>query len=177
MAADEAAGAEHQHPVDASTVLRRAVVSGSCASLLSTGMLACGASVDCGSAFAPVNAVSHWIWGERAMHVDRPSVRHTVLGYVIHHSMSVFWATFYEAAVACADAHGEPRRRAPARVLGGLAVAGFACFVDLKCTPHRLTPGFERRLSPGMLTLVYLAFGLALPLGAALLRHAAARRG
>ncbi|WP_236901194.1 hypothetical protein [Cupriavidus necator] len=177
MAADKAAGAEHQHPMDAATVLRRAVVSGTCASLMSTGMLACGGSVDCGSAFAPVNAVSHWVWGERAMHVNRASVRHTVLGYVIHHSMSVFWAAFYEAAMACAEAQGGQRQRVPGRVLGGLAVAGIACFVDLKCTPHRLTPGFERRLSASMLTLVYLAFGLALPLGAMLLRHAAGKRG
>ena len=179
MPADKAAGAEHQHAADAATVLRRAALSGTCASLLSTGMLACGGSVDCGSAFAPVNAVSHWIWGERAMHASRPSVRHTVLGYVIHHAMSVFWAAFYEGAMAVGDAHRiacpSARPTAPARVLGGLAIAGIACFVDLKCTPHRLTPGFERRLSPGMLALVYVAFGLALPLGAMLLQHAGKR--
>ncbi|SOY66974.1 conserved hypothetical protein [Cupriavidus taiwanensis] len=174
--ADKAAGAEHEHAVDVAVVLRRAVISGTCASLLSTGMLACGGSVDCGSAFAPVNAVSHWVWGERAVHTNRPSVRHTVLGYVIHHAMSVFWAAFYEGAMAFGNRHGAvcpaARPAAPARVLGGLAVAGIACFVDLKCTPHRLTPGFERRLSPGMLALVYVAFGLALPLGAMLLRRA-----
>lgn len=179
MPADKAAGAEHEHALDAATVLRRAAVSGSCASLLSTGMLACGGSVDCGSAFAPVNAVSHWIWGDRAIHTNRPSVRHTVLGYVIHHAMSVFWAAFYEGAMAVGGAHRAARASAgpatPARVIGGLAVAGIACFVDLKCTPHRLTPGFERRLSPGMLALVYVAFGLALPLGAMLLRHAGRR--
>ncbi|WP_354683643.1 hypothetical protein [Cupriavidus necator] len=175
MTADKAAGTEHQHAVDAlevATVLRRAAISGTCASLLSTGMLACGGSVDCGSAFAPVNAVSHWIWGERAMHVNRPSFRHTVLGYVIHHAMSVFWAAFYEGAVA----RRGPHATAPALVLHGLAIAGIACFVDLKCTPHRLTPGFERRLSPGMLALVYLAFGLALPLGSLLVRRATRRR-
>nr|WP_240987486.1 hypothetical protein [Cupriavidus taiwanensis] len=179
MPADKAAGAEHEHALDAATVLRRAAVSGTCASLLSTAMLACGGSVDCGSAFAPVNAVSHWIWGERAMHVNRASVRHTVLGYVIHHAMSVFWAAFYEGAMAVGDAHrtacSSARPTAPARVLGGLAISGIACFVDLKCTPQRLTPGFERRLSPGMLALVYVVFGLALPLGAMLLRHAGKR--
>ncbi|WP_370867001.1 hypothetical protein [Cupriavidus neocaledonicus] len=179
MPADKAAGTEHEHAADAATVLRRAAVSGTCASLLSTGMLACGGSVDCGSAFAPVNAVSHWIWGERAMHVDRPSVRHTVLGYVIHHAMSVFWAAFYEGALAVGGADRDARPSAgptaPARVIGGLAIAGIACFVDLKCTPRRLTPGFERRLSPAMLALVYVAFGLALPLGEMLLRHAGKR--
>ncbi|XYI35756.1 Lipoprotein [Cupriavidus oxalaticus] len=177
MRAIEAAGTEHQYPTDAATILRRAAVSGACASLLSSGMLACGGTIDCGSAFAPVNAVSHWIWGERALHANRPSVRHTVLGYVIHHAMSVFWAVFYETAVARHPARGALGTLA----LGGLGVAGLACLVDLKCTPHRLTPGFERRLSPPMLTLVYLAFGLALPLGSLLgsllVRRAARSRG
>ncbi|WP_240804854.1 hypothetical protein [Cupriavidus oxalaticus] len=172
MPADKAAGTGHQHPAAAPTILRRAAISGTCASLVSTGMLACGGTVDCGSAFAPVNAVSHWIWGERAMHANGPSVRHTVLGYVIHHAMSVFWAVFYETAVSRHHACGALRTLA----LGGLGVAGLACLVDLKYTPHRLTPGFERRLSPRMLALVYLAFGLALPLGSLLLRHAARKR-
>ncbi|AGW94316.1 MULTISPECIES: hypothetical protein [Cupriavidus] len=173
MPADIAAGTEHQHAVDAATVLRRAVVSGACASLLSSGMLACGGRLDCGSASAPVNAVSHWIWGERAMHANRPSFRHTVLGYVIHHAMSVFWAVLYEGAVVSRAAHGAGN---PALVMSGLAVAGLACLVDMKCTPHRLTPGFERRLSPRMLALVYLVFGLALPLGSLLVRRAGRRR-
>ncbi|WP_240745820.1 MULTISPECIES: hypothetical protein [Cupriavidus] len=172
MPAGEAAGTGQHFPADASTILRRAAISGTCASLVSTGMLARGGTVDCGSAFAPVNAVSHWIWGERAMHANRPSVRHTMLGYVIHHAMSVFWAVFYETAVARHHARGA----AGTLALGGLGVAALACLVDLTCTPHRLTPGFERRLSPRMLTLVYLAFGLALPLGSLLVRHTA-RKG
>ncbi|MEM5431348.1 hypothetical protein [Cupriavidus oxalaticus] len=167
MPADEAAGTKHQHPADASTILRRAAISGTCASLVSTGMLACGGSVDCGSAFAPVNAVSHWVWGERAIHANRPSVRHTALGYLIHHAMSVFWAVFYETAVVRHHARGALGTLA----LGGLGVAGLACLVDLTCTPQRLTPGFERRLSPPMLTLVYLGFGLALPLASLLVRR------
>ncbi|WP_051320455.1 hypothetical protein [Cupriavidus sp. AcVe19-6a] len=172
MPADEAARAGQYHPTDASTILRRAAISGTCASVVSTGMLARGGTIDCGSAFAAVNAVSHWIWGERAMHANRPSVRHTMLGYVIHHAMSVFWAVFYETAVARHHARGA----AGTLALGGLGVAALACLVDLKCTPHRLTPGFERRLSPRMLALVYLAFGLALPLGSLLVRHAARKQ-
>lgn len=138
----------------------RALISGSCASALSTIALACGGHLECGRALAPVNAVSHWIWGDRAIHADRPAWRHTAVGYVIHHAMSVFWAAFYEGWV-----HGAPSRRRPGpAIVAGLAVAAAACFVDLKLTPKRLTPGFERRLSPLSLTFVYLAFGLALPL-------------
>jgi len=43
-------------------------------------------------------------------------------------------------------------------------VAAIACAVNLYCTPERLTPGFERRLSKPSLTRVYIAFGVGPPL-------------
>jgi len=138
----------------------RAVVSGSTASVLSTIALAsCGAR-DCRSAFAPVNAVSHWLWRDAALHQQQPSLRYTLTGYVIHHSMSIFWGIAYEALLY-------PHRRGGPRwhpYAAGLGVAATACLVDLKATPRRLTPGFERRLSGRSLALVYAAFGIGLAL-------------
>lgn len=146
--------------MDVQDYVGRALASGSCASALSTLALACTGHLECGRALAPVNAVSHWIWGDRAIHANRAAWRHTAVGYVIHHAMSVFWAAFYEGWIG-----RSPSRRRPAvAIAAGLAVAAAACFVDLRLTPERLTPGFERRLSPWSLALVYLAFGLALPL-------------
>ncbi|CAG9168463.1 hypothetical protein CURE108131_08670 [Cupriavidus respiraculi] len=145
---------------DATHILERAIVSGTSASVVSTIALACAGHFDSRSAYAPTNAISHWIWGDRALHVDRPAPRYTAVGYVIHHATSVFWAAFYEAWV-----ERSPRSRQPMAVLtAGLGMAALACFVDLKCTPQRLTPGFERRLSGGPLALVYVAFGLGLAL-------------
>lgn len=138
---------------------RRAVRSGTAASVASTAMLAvCGAR-QCASAFAPVNAISHWFWKDEAIGRDRPSLRHTALGYAIHHAVSIVWAGHYEALMMKLG-----RRDATTAVLGGLGVAAVACFVDLKCTPRRLTPGFERRLPAGSLALVYAAFGIGLAL-------------
>jgi hypothetical protein len=174
-AADESSCAEQQHGADAGTILRRAIVSGTCASVVSSAGLLWAGGVDCGSVFAPVNAVSHWIWGERALHAQLLSVRHTVFGYVIHHAMSVFWACLYEAGTEAAIASGHASPGPLALLSSGVAVAALACFVDLVCTPRRLTPGFERKLSAPTLSVVYLLFGLALPIGAML--RARARRG
>lgn len=155
---------------DAVHVLRAAAVSGSCASVASLLALAWGGANDAASALAPVNAVSHWIWKERAIHQQDGSLRYTLPGYVIHHSMSVFWAVSYEALAA-----RQARRRSFgtwATLATGLGVAALACLVDLRLTPERLTPGFERRLRPGSLFFVYLLFGLGLTLP----RWVAARR-
>ncbi|WP_028352769.1 hypothetical protein [Bordetella petrii] len=138
----------------------RALVSGTTASALSTLALAgCGAR-DCGSVFAPVNAVSHWLWRDRALRQQQPSWRYTLTGYVIHHAMSILWGAAYETLVYSERADG-PRWRPYA---AGLGVAATACLVDLKATPRRLTPGFERRLSGRSLAVVYAAFGIGLAL-------------
>src|SRR5690606_4337219 len=88
-------------------VLRRALISGSSASVLSTAVLMAGGQRDCGSAFAPVNAVSHWLWKDKAIRQDKLSPRYTLAGYGIHHAMAILWAITYEACVS--------RYRRPAR--------------------------------------------------------------
>ena len=140
---------------------RRAFASGGAASTLSLAALSACGERDGRSAFAPVNAVSHWIWANRAFRQENGSLRYTLPGYLIHHTASVFWALFYEEGVARMRLTGAPRH------LGaGLAVAALACFVDLRMTPERLTPGFERHLTSRSLVWVYLAFGVGLALPA-----------
>lgn len=137
---------------------RDALVSGSAASITSTVALAlCGAG-EHGKPAAPTNAISHWVWGERATRQDHSSFRYTVLGYVIHHLASMFWATFYERWFG----ERRDRREAIPAVAGGASVAALACFVDYRLTPNRLKPGYEKRLSRLSLFAVYAAFGAAL---------------
>lgn len=142
---------------DTIELARAALTSGSCASVASAVALACAGQRDCASAFAPVNAVSHWLWRGHALRQQDTSLRYTLPGYVIHHAMSVLWAVVYEASPG-------RRRAGTADVLIGLGVAALACFVDLRLTPERLTPGFERRLRASSLFGVYLLFGLGLAL-------------
>jgi hypothetical protein len=142
--------------------LRDAVVSGTIAAVTSTAALAAAGRMETGSAVAPTNAISHWIFGDSAASRNEPSARHTLVGYAIHHGASVFWALVYERLFGRHTANGDP-----ARALGaGLAVSALACFVDYKLTPRRLQPGYEMRLSRPALAGVYAAFGVGLAAGA-----------
>lgn len=151
--------------------LRDAVVSGSAASVASAAALALLGEAENDSPSAPVNAISHWLWGDRATHVDGASLRHTLAGYAIHHAASVFWATLYEKYFA--DEGGAKPWPAVLRDAG--LVAAVAAFVDFELTPRRLTPGFERRLSPLALAGVYAAFAGGLAAGSVARHDGAAR--
>jgi len=140
------------------SIFRRACVSGSWASLVSTAALALAGTRDCRSAFAPVNAVSHWLWKDRALGQDDATLRYTVSGYAIHHVASIFWACFFESLGSAS----RKRRGSAGLLLDAGTVSVLAAAVDLRCTPERLTPGFERRLTPATLTGVYAAFGIGL---------------
>jgi hypothetical protein len=151
-----------------SQALRRSVLSGALASLTSTLALAVCGKRETGSMFAGVNAVSHWLWGDPATRADQPSLRHTLVGYLIHHAASMFWAVLFEKT-CCRTLD---RKDAAATSTAAAAASAVACFTDYQLTPHRLRPGFEERLSRPSLLLVYVAFGAGLALGAFLNRRA-----
>ena len=136
------------------------LITGSAASALSTLTLAAGAQRDSGSPWAATNAISHWVWGEPALQASRPDLRHTLLGYAIHHGTSVFWATLHARAWGRRGLADEPN----ALLTAALLSSALACFVDYQLTPRRLQPGFERRLSTPSMVAVYAAFGLGLAL-------------
>jgi hypothetical protein len=142
-----------------SVLLEKALFSGSAASIVSTAVLVARGRRELDAPAAPVNAPSQWVWGLHAPYVDRPSLRHTAVGYAIHHLASVFWACFYEYAIA--------RRRARdpltvVKIAAGSTAA--AAFVDYCLTPERLEPGFQKRLSTRSLVMVYGGFAAGLAL-------------
>jgi hypothetical protein len=142
-----------------SRTLERAAISGTVAAVLSTLALAALGRRESGSALAPINAVSHWYWGDRAARLDDASVKYTLPGYLTHHGASVFWALVFERLF------GRRARQDPATALAtGATVATLAAAVDYTITPKRLTPGYEKRLSVPSLVVVYAAFGLGLAL-------------
>lgn len=149
------------------TALGRGMVGGAFASVLSTVALAACGRHESGSAYAPTNAVSHWVWGDDAFPHHEPSLRYTGLGYLIHHGCSTFWSVLFERW--CGHLLD---RKEPAVTLGvATAAAAVACTVDYRCTPRRLQPGYEAHLSRPSLTVVYASFGLGLALGAMLCRR------
>jgi hypothetical protein len=143
-----------------SEAFKDGLIAGSLASMVSTAVLALRGRSEGGSAYAPVNAVSHWIYGDRAAYQDSASVSYTLPGYLIHHGSSLLWGTVYERWFG---QRAEERDLAPA-LAGAVAVAGLACFVDYKMTPERLQPGFEKRLSTPSMAMVYggVAVGLVI---------------
>ena len=140
--------------------LREGAVTGSFASLCSAGYLAWAGHLR-GRTAAPLNAVSHWVFGDRSLVQDRPSWLYTVVGYLTHHTASIFWGVLYAKAWG---ARPEAKRPVPA-VVGAAAAAGVACFVDYQLTPRRFTPGFEHRLGRPELAKVYAFFALGLLVG------------
>lgn len=143
-----------------STVLR-ALLAGSCASVLSAVVLAGAGRREAGSAAAPINAVSHWYWDREALYRKQVDVKHTVVGYATHHLAAVFWAMLLSAFLR---SHPAMNTR-PRTVAACFATSAIACVVDFKLTPERLTPGYEHRLSRKALALTYLLFGVGLALG------------
>lgn len=147
--------------------LRHGALSGSLASILSAAALAACGKRETGSMFAAVNAVSHWLWGDRAAAHDEPSLRHTALGYAIHHGSGIFWGVLFERYVS----RILDRQQVAPTLAAAAGATAVACFVDYQLTPHRLQPGFEMRLSRPSLLLVYGAFGAGLAAGAWWLRR------
>jgi hypothetical protein len=141
--------------------LRTGLIAGAVASVVSTLALALAGRRQARSAVAPTNAISHWLWRGEALAVDRPTLRHTVVGYAIHHLSSTFWAVLY----AWLHGNRHDAQTVPKALAGATAAAALACFVDYKATPKRLTPGFEHRLSSGAMALVYGAFAVGLAAG------------
>jgi hypothetical protein len=150
------------------TPVKRGLVGGSVASVLSTAALAALGKREAGSPFAPTNAISHWFYGNKAALQDKPSFKYTATGFAIHHASSLFWAVLLERlAGKILD------RKQPLTTLEvGAATAAVACFADYQLTPQRLQPGYEMRLSRPSLAVVYGAFGVGLALGAMLCRRA-----
>lgn len=151
--------ARHRQPRP--TVLRTGLIAGTTASLLSTLALSLTGRWEARSYSAPTNAISHWLWRARALHVDRPTWRHTGLGYAIHHGTSTLWALLY------AGLYGNrlSARSAPGALAGAAVASALACAVDYTLTPQRLRPGFEHHLSKRAIALAYAGCALGLAAG------------
>ncbi len=140
--------------------LRRAIISGTAASLTSTAALAGLARLEGRGALQPVNATSHWLNGRTAGAVTRADLSHTLVGYATHHAATLFWAVLFESWIA-------PRRplAAQTRLRDAVAMSAIAALVDYTVTPKRFTPGWEFVLSKRAMAAAYGAMALGLAAG------------
>ena len=105
-----------------------------------------------GQPAAALNATSHIVWGARAFRMDRADVQHTLVGTLLNASAMLSWSVAHELL---------PRPRSCLhRVAKAAGVSALAYVVDYYVVPKRLTPGFEERLPPSALAMVYVALGL-----------------
>jgi hypothetical protein len=144
--------------------VRHALAGGLGGGLLSAAMLLLGSRMRGDGTVAALNAPSHWFLGDAALRADEPSLRHTALGAATHQASAFFWSTLFAAWRLARAKQGLAAPATAAR--DAVLLTGIAAVVDLAVVPHRLTPGFERRLSRPWLTVVYLAFAAGLALGA-----------
>lgn len=148
-------------------ILQEGLVSGTLAGLFSAATLLAAGRRDAGSAVAPINAESHWLWGDESLREDRPTLRHTAAGLVTHQLSTVFWATLF----AWARGGRRPVRSAAEALAGGLATSAAAAAIDYTLVPKRLTPGFEHRLSKPSMVGVFAAIAGGIAVGSLLLRE------
>jgi hypothetical protein len=129
-------------------------ISGTMVALTTSAALAVLARIEGRSAIQPVNSTSHWFWGEAAGRSRRIDARHTILGFVTHHGASLFWACAYEML------RRHPQKRA---AFGdAVAVSALAAVVDYGVVPKRLTPGWEKVVSPRAIGVAYAVMAVAL---------------
>ncbi|MBA2690263.1 MAG: hypothetical protein H0U63_05640 [Burkholderiales bacterium] len=139
-------------------VAERSLVSGTLAGL-GTSLIASVASKYLGmSPAAPLNAISHVIWGEKAAAHSRASIKYTLTGFVINQLASILWAAVYESIFKGRKKQSD----AVAALTRGAVISAAAFAVDYYLVPKRLTPGYEKRLPSGAVALIYggLALGL-----------------
>ena len=117
------------------------VISGTAASLMSTVAMTVAGKLERGAPAGPLNGPSQWLFGRKAAHRRGASLRHTLTGFLIHHTMATGWALLHERVF------GRDARRTPARQLRNAAITdAVANVVDYQLTPRRLQPGFDAQL-------------------------------
>lgn len=151
--------------------MKASVITGSTAAAVASAIVAWRGQHDSRSAIAPINTTSHVIWGDQAASVEQATWQHTVPGILINAGAGIWWGLVFQKLFGeKVDQHGYATA-----ALGGAATAALAYAVDYHLMPKRLTPGWEKRLSPPSLFLSMCGLGAGLALGAILSRRATAR--
>ena len=150
--------------------LTEGLVGGSIAAALSAAVITLAGRKETGSAIAPINAVSHWLWGDEAALQEDVSAKYTGVGAATHVLSAMFWATLHAKLRP-----SYPRQPAVSALAGGLATGAVATVVDYAMIPKRFTPGFEHRIAPSSLAAALTAIALGVAAGALLYERAQTR--
>lgn len=153
---------------DLRTLIARTMQTAVPASVATTAAVAVCGQVEDGNGIAPLNAISHILWGESAAREGAASIDHTLAGVGLNTAAITAWSAVYELCFGVTARKGDVR----AAFVGGISTAGLAYFTDYYVVPKRLTPGFEKRLSSVSMFVVYSTLALTLPLSSWMMRDA-----
>jgi hypothetical protein len=121
--------------------------------------------------WAPINAVSHILYGDEAANHTEPSLAYTATGALLNAGAMFAWGGVYAML-----RRAVPQRSASSAIVLSAATAALAYVVDYHVVPRRLTPGFEKRLPIEAMACIYGALAIGLAAGDVLTAPAAARR-
>ena len=147
------------------------LATGKLTTLASAAAIAACGQAELQNPIAPLNAVSHIVFGDEAAKQDELSLKYTATGLLLHDAACTSWAALHEQLVGRAVEKGN----VPAAFAGGALVSAIAYFTDYYLVPKRMTPGVEKRLSGRSLFFIYT--GLASGLAVGSLLNAKRKRG
>ena len=146
---------------DYSQLAERTLCTGAAAAAATTLAASICGTLEEGNAIAPINAVSHIAWADKAARQTDASWQYTAVGLALNAAAVTSWAGVYE--VFCGRA--ADRKDISGALLGGALVSAAAYVTDYHVVPRRLTPGFEKRLSNRSLFGIYTVLALSLAAG------------
>ncbi len=142
-------------------VVREGLASGAVATTATTAALTALGEVREGNPAAPLNAVSHIVFGPRATRRDDVSAKYTGTGLALNGAAVTGWALLHAALFR----RNEEKPGLTRALFGGALVSGLAYLVDYHVVPKRLTPGFEERLPGRDLFALYAVLALCFAFG------------
>lgn len=140
-------------------LLRYTVLCGAGAALASLAATAALAKVEGQPPLRPINASSHWVWGEASGRHTSADLPHTAIGAATNIGAGLFWGALFGALL-------HRRRSSPVEtVRDGMAVGALAAALDYGVLPRRLAPGWELALSGRSVVLSMAAMTIGLVAG------------
>lgn len=133
--------------------------------LVSAGAVALAGKIEDDDALAPLNAISHIVWGDEAFEQRDFSLRYTGTALLLNGVSVASWALLHEWLISRHRNRRRSRNRAQSNLApfaGGALVSLVAYLADYHLVPERLKPGFERHLQPKSLLFIYVLLALAL---------------
>ncbi|WP_308720997.1 hypothetical protein [Komagataeibacter xylinus] len=128
-------------------------------SVMSSGMAMVQARRQTGAYGPGINCTAHWLYGDKAAHMNQPGTRAALVGLATNTAATLFWSWLYDRALG-----SQPRLMR--RLVVTAALGPVAYMVDYKATPKRFTPGWELVMAPRRMALVYLSMVIGMAVGA-----------